>query len=53
MPLLSNREVLRLKISTIPSDIIKNIIKNRGGSINKVPEMIKYLMNKQISHLQQ
>jgi len=49
MPLFSEKEVLRLKLSTIPSDLLKQIAKQKGKKISGVSEIIKYLSDSDIT----
>ncbi len=50
MSLLSEMEVLRLKLATIPAKILKKIVRQKGVKLNRVPEMIKFLIEYPVNH---
>ncbi len=49
MPLFSKTEVKRLKLETIPAELLRKLCKASNLKIGKTGEMIKYILQSNIS----
>jgi len=52
MPLLIEKEVLHLKLQTIPSTLLREIASSKNINQSSTPEVIKALIGSQISHIE-
>ena len=52
MPLLIEKEVLHLKLQTIPSTLLREIASSKKINQSSTPEVIKALIGSQISHIE-